>query len=173
MRKPKLIGEVVALSGAFTGQYVVKLYRYPSGRRLPEDRLIVEDGKPFVSRLVALEVLGSYSRGIVTVGQAKLAPERPATLATAPRERTVDAIVTPNHALDHDGERRIIRRKKVKKLTRKEIRASLPVITKMADPSPRVIRRDEQQRALDTLIEVGLCKVTRCPDGARQWDSKW
>jgi hypothetical protein len=168
----KLIGEVIQLTGTHPG-YVVRVTRYPSGRKLPAPRLLmdVDTGQPYATAFQALEALNTYRRDIRSVR-----PLKPGTALHGPSEAPQQAIprihrIEPNHALDHDE---VIRRRKRRE--KDQARRVNPTVTKAfaAVPSQNVKnRRDKTDLEVEMLIASGNLTITKLPAGARQWDSKW
>lgn len=152
----KLIGEVIDLHPA-RGGHAVRVYRYPSGRKLPETRILLNsDGTPFASRYSALEALKTYSAGVGDVKPLRKLPPirrvKPSSPAPVPLRNA--AFIEPAPAKRH--------RKRV---------VELPPVVKMPEPSPRQFSRDAEHDMIAMMIATGAIKVTRCPDGARERDS--
>lgn len=156
--------------------FAVRVTRYPSGRKLPAPRILVhKDGSLFTTGLEALDVLGAYTRGEgaleVRPIRASDAPAKPSgnLTASAPAYH-----VEPNHELDHELER--VAKARAKRV-RDQIRAraaNLPKVEKLLTGAPsQNVRRDKGQLEIAMLLDRNLVTITRCPDGARQWDSKW
>lgn len=180
-RKSALVGEVIALTGAQTGRFVVRVTRYPSGRLLPAPRILLPSAATcFASRLAALEALGQWSHGELRALRHLKASDH-LTAPAAPRPAKSATPLTDllhNHAQDYELEHAHVtaRKRRAAKAKRVAKAKVLPAVEKMPEPSrPFGVRtpRDKVNLAVDQLIALGAVTVTRCPSGKRQADSRW
>lgn len=153
MSKIKSIGHVVTLS---SGGFVARVERYPSGRKLPEPRLLLDDGKPFASPHAAMAALAQWKDAprtvrqlIVTRDTVVAAPAQP----RAPKPRTL-GFTRPEPSA----------KRKPRKGDRVRV---LPVVEKLmpAQPTVRIAARDNVSQRIDQLIAAGIVEVTRCLPG--------
>lgn len=163
----KLIGEVIPLSGPYPG-YAVRVTRYPSGRMLPAPRLILcSKGHPFATQYAALEALGMYVASPKLVKQLKACDPVPVPPTRAPKALPMPK-PEPTVAEKRAARRRVLR-------DRAKLIKPLPEITKMAPVPAQRLTKALKKPALATAHLLAHCgvTVTRCPDGARQSDSRW
>lgn len=149
MSKIKSIGHVVTLS---SGGFVARVERYPSGRKLPEPRLLLDDGKPFASPHAAMAALAQWKDAPRTVRQLTVTRDTPAPVAPAPVVKA-----KPAPAAKPEPVRKA-----------KAVPANLPPVVKLMDergPSRRVRTPDSVSQKIAELIAAGIVEVTRCLPG--------
>lgn len=177
-KKLKLIGEVIAAPAPYLG-YVVRVYRYPSGRKLPATRQLVDvtdphRPRPFATRGQALDALTQWRVDPCSIGVAALPvvlPVAPLPVAKVSARAKAKALkeALVNHAQNYEAARKVPRKH------RDVTRVVQPVVKLMTgSPSQNVrYKRDKQTLEVEMMLASGQVTITRCPDAARQWDSKW
>ena len=91
-RSTKPVGEVVAVPH-WPGKFMVRVTRYPSGRKLPEPRILLcADGAPFATAMQALDALRTWQadpKAAVALKVTDTAPRAP----RKPRAKAAPVVV--------------------------------------------------------------------------------
>lgn len=151
--KAKLIGEVIDLSGPNPG-YAGRIARYPSGRKLPAPRLLLDDhGRPFATRAAALAAINQWRADPRSVRHL-----HPEDVVETPKPSCDMTVPLANSAMEPD--------RTVKRHKRTAPARELPKVEKMPAPTPTRVERTSDQTLIDMFVAQGF--VTRCEPMVRQ-----